>query len=153
MNTIDVQTVSTANDLPTAQQLQRWIDTTLNDFKEDAEVVVRIVDETESAELNSRYRHKQEATNILSFPADLPEFVDVNLLGDLVICAPVLAREAKEQGKALHDHWAHIIIHGILHLLGYDHIDEEEAEFMESKEIAILQKLAIANPYLEAEVA
>lgn len=153
MNTIEVQTVVETDNLPTEEQLQYWVDTALSGFTEDTELVIRIVDETESAELNGRYRHKQGSTNILSFPADLPEFVEVNLLGDLVVCAPVLAREAQEQGKALHNHWAHIIIHGVLHLLGYDHIDEEEAQFMENKEIALLQQLTIANPYLQSEAA
>jgi probable rRNA maturation factor len=147
MNTLDIQLITPANDLPSADQLQCWVDTALNGFQSDAEIVIRIVDESESADLNQRYRHKQGATNILSFPADLPEGMDINLLGDLVVCAPVLAREANEQSKALHDHWAHIIIHGVLHLLGYDHIDEEEAEFMENKEIALLAKLNIGNPY------
>jgi probable rRNA maturation factor len=151
MNTIEVQTVVEQDNLPTQAQFQHWVDAALSDFSEDTEIVIRIVDELESAELNERYRHKQGATNILSFPADLPEGVELNLLGDLVVCAPVLAREATEQAKVLHEHWAHIIIHGVLHLLGYDHIDEEEAEFMEEKEIAILDKLAIANPYIQSE--
>ena len=148
MNRIDVQTVCDSKNLPCEQQFQQWVDAALSGFSEDTETVIRIVDEQESAELNERYRHKQGSTNILSFAADIPDYVAINLLGDLVVCAPVIAKEADEQGKSLHHHWAHIIIHGVLHLLGYDHIDAEEAEFMESKEIAILQTLAIANPYL-----
>lgn len=150
MNTLEIQLASSAEHLPTSAQLQCWVDAALSGLSQDAEIVIRIVDSVESAELNQHYRHKQGATNILSFPvdfADLPEAVDINLLGDLVVCAPVLAQEACEQGKYIYDHWAHIIIHGVLHLLGYDHIDEEEAEFMENKEIAILAKLNIANPY------
>jgi len=85
----------------------------------------------------------------LSFPADIPEGIGLNLLGDLVVCAPVLEREALEQHKPLAHHWAHIIIHGVLHLLGYDHLTEEDADLMENKEINILQKLNITNPYLE----
>jgi probable rRNA maturation factor len=108
---------------------------------------VRIVDEQESAELNEQYRHKKGATNILSFPVEIPEGIDLNLLGDLVICAPVLEQEAQQQNKVLAHHWAHIIIHGVLHLLGYDHLDDEQAEDMENKEIALLQKLNIPNPY------
>ena len=111
---------------------------------------MRIVDEQESAELNEQYRHKSGPTNILSFPVDLPEGIELNLLGDLVICAPVLEKEALEQEKLLAHHWAHIIVHGVLHLLGYDHIDETQAELMENKEIAILNKLNINNPYREA---
>ena len=110
---------------------------------------MRIVDEQESAELNEQYRHKQGPTNILSFPVEVPDGIELNLLGDLVVCAPILEKEALEQHKALADHWAHIIVHGVLHLLGYDHIDETEAELMENKEITILNKLTIKNPYLQ----
>jgi probable rRNA maturation factor len=110
---------------------------------------VRIVGEQESAELNEQYRHKSGPTNILSFPVDVPEGIELDLLGDLVICAPVVEKEALEQGKLLAHHWAHIIVHGVLHLLGYDHIDDDEAELMENKEIAILNKLHINNPYTE----
>lgn len=115
-------------------------------------MVIRIVDELESAELNSRYRHRNSATNILSFPwvaPDLPDLVfsEMALLGDLVVCAPVLAREAQQQNKILEDHWAHIIVHGLLHLLGYDHLTEDEALLMEKQEISILQKLNISDPY------
>ncbi|MDD1625774.1 MAG: rRNA maturation RNase YbeY, partial [Methylococcaceae bacterium] len=105
--------------------------------------------EQESAELNEQYRHKQGPTNILSFPVEVPFGIELNLLGDLVVCAPVLEKEALEQHKALTDHWAHIIVHGVLHLLGYDHIDDKEAELMENKEITILNKLNIKNPYLQ----
>ncbi|MCK9619005.1 MAG: rRNA maturation RNase YbeY [Methylobacter sp.] len=131
--------------------MQLWVDTTLADYDQDTEIVVRIVDEQESAELNEQYRHKSGATNILSFPVDLPEGIELDLLGDLVICAPVVEKEALEQGKTLTHHWAHIIVHGVLHLLGYDHIEDDEAELMENKEIAILNKLLIDNPYTEVK--
>ena len=99
--------------------------------------------------LNKQYRHKIGPTNILSFPIEVPEGIDLNLLGDLVICAPLLEKEALEQNKPFMSHWAHIIVHGILHLLGYDHIDDDEAEIMENKEIKILSTLNIENPYIE----
>ncbi|MCK9635020.1 MAG: rRNA maturation RNase YbeY [Methylobacter tundripaludum] len=129
--------------------MQCWVDAALDGHNQDTEIVVRIVDEQESADLNEQYRHKSGPTNILSFPVDLPPGIELNLLGDLVICAPVLEKEAQEQGKLLADHWAHIVVHGVLHLLGYDHIDDAEAELMENKEIAILNKLQINNPYSE----
>lgn len=147
INDLEVQRIHHADNLPDDTAIQRWVDAALADHGRDTELVVRIVDNAESAELNQLYRHKSGPTNILSFPADLPPELELNLLGDLVVCAPVLAQEALEQHKALHDHWAHIIIHGVLHLLGYDHLDEAEAELMESQEIRILQDLNIQNPY------
>jgi probable rRNA maturation factor len=147
MNDIEIQRIFASPEQPSAAQIQLWIDTALADLEQDTEIVVRIVDAQESAELNQQYRHKQGATNILSFPVEIPEGIDLNLLGDLVVCAPVLEQEALQQGKNIADHWAHIIIHGVLHLLGYDHLDDEQAEEMESKEIALLQKLNIPNPY------
>lgn len=147
MNTIELQTASTAPDLPSEQQLQLWINTALEEIGRDTEIVIRLVDEQESQALNEQYRHKQGPTNILSFPADLPEGIELDLLGDLVICAPVVAKEALAQHKTSLAHWAHIVIHGVLHLLGYDHIDDDDAELMESKEIALLKKLNIDNPY------
>ncbi|MDP1663970.1 MAG: rRNA maturation RNase YbeY [Methylobacter sp.] len=146
---MEIQTVFESADQPDQQQIQLWIDTALDDYEQDTEIVVRIVDEQESAELNEQYRHKSGPTNILSFPVDLPEGIELDLLGDLVICAPVVEKEALEQDKLLAHHWAHIIVHGVLHLLGYDHIDDDEAELMENKEIAILNKLHINNPYTE----
>lgn len=149
MNQIEIQAVFESAGQPDQQQIQLWVDTALDDYEQDTEIVVRIVDEQESAELNEQYRHKSGPTNILSFPVDLPEGIELDLLGDLVICAPVVEKEALEQDKLLAHHWAHIIVHGVLHLLGYDHIDDGEAELMENKEIAILNKLHINNPYTE----
>lgn len=149
MNSVEIQSVSKSLQQPRQDQLQHWVDATLHDFPNDTEIVVRIVDEQESAELNQQYRHKQGPTNILSFPYDLPAEYQVNLLGDLVVCAPVVEQEARDQGKSLTDHWAHIIIHGVLHLIGYDHVEPAEAEKMEALEINILQKLNIRNPYLQ----
>jgi len=149
VNQIEIQAVFESAGQPDQQQIQLWVDTALDDYEQDTEIVVRIVDEQESAELNEQYRHKSGPTNILSFPVDVPEGIELDLLGDLVICAPVVEKEALEQDKLLAHHWAHIIVHGVLHLLGYDHIDDDEAELMENKEIAILNKLHINNPYTE----
>jgi len=149
MNQIEIQTIFKSNGQPDQKQIQRWVDAALDGFNQDTEIVVRIVDEQESAELNEQYRHKPGPTNILSFPVEIPEGIELNLLGDLVVCAPVLEKEALEQHKTLTDHWAHIIVHGVLHLLGYDHIDETQAELMENKEITILNTLNIKNPYIQ----
>ena len=149
MNLVEIQTIFKSNGQPDHEHIQRWVDAALEGYDQDTEIVVRIVDEQESAELNEQYRHKQGPTNILSFPVEVPEGIDLNLLGDLVVCAPILEKEALEQHKALVDHWAHIIVHGVLHLLGYDHIDETEAELMENKEITILNMLNIKNPYIQ----
>ena len=149
MNLIEIQAIYKSSGQPDQEQIQQWVDVALDGINQDTEIVVRIVDEQESAELNKLYRLKQGPTNILSFPVELPEGIELNLLGDLVVCAPLLEKEALEQHKTLTDHWAHIIVHGVLHLLGYDHIDDDEAELMESKEISILNKLTIKNPYLQ----
>jgi len=155
MNLLDIQLASQSANLPETSQIQQWVDAALADYAHDTEIVVRIVDTEESAELNSQYRQKQGPTNILSFPFELPEALadmedmPINLLGDLVICAPTLRDEAQQQHKPLADHWAHIIVHGVLHLLGYDHLDDDEADIMENKEISILQSLNIKNPYIQ----
>jgi probable rRNA maturation factor len=136
-------------DLPTEAQFQTWVDAALADQDKEFEVVIRLVDEAESAQLNQEYRGKSGATNILSFEFEIPDNVPVNLLGDLVICAPLVKKEALAQHKVLEHHWAHLVIHGVLHLRGYDHLEEAEAEEMEAKEIEILQQLHISNPYQE----
>lgn len=150
---LDLQlATSLTADLPSQATMESWLHAVLRDECDqqgDLELTIRIVDEEEGQSLNSDYRGKDYPTNVLSFPADLPEEIDIPLLGDLVICAPVIAREAHEQGKTLEAHWAHMIIHGTLHLLGYDHITDEDAEVMESLEIKILNKLGFPNPYLE----
>lgn len=146
---LDLQIASASRQLPKVETVQYWLDTVLSDFKDTLEVVLRIVDVDEMTSLNQTYRQKQGATNILSFPFDAPVGVELNLLGDLVVCAPVVEQEAEQQGKLLEHHWAHIFVHGIFHLLGYDHIDDLEAEEMEALEIAVLQRLHITNPYQE----
>lgn len=151
MNTLELQIETSAalSDLPNEAQFQSWVDTALADQDKEFEVVIRLVDEAESAQLNQDYRGKSGSTNILSFSFEVPDGLELNLLGDLVICAPLVEKEALEQHKPVEHHWAHLVIHGILHLRGYDHIDETEAEEMEAKEIEILQQLHISNPYQE----
>jgi probable rRNA maturation factor len=144
---VTVQNATQAAKLPTRAQYERWVAAALNGQRETAEVSIRIVDEAEGAELNRTWRHKDYATNVLSFPADLPPDIDSSLLGDLVICAPVVMREAAEQGKALEAHWAHLVVHGTLHLLGFDHETEPEAEAMEALETGILAGLGYPDPY------
>ena len=149
---LEVQRVIETRYIPSDKELQLCLEKTLENYSEDAEVLIRVVDHQEMSALNEQYRHKQGPTNILSFPFEVPESVKgVNLLGDLVVCAPVIEKEAQAQQKSLKDHWTHIIIHGILHLLGYDHIDDSDALEMEAKEILILQQLNIDNPYQEKQ--
>jgi probable rRNA maturation factor len=139
--------------LPSAVSFRKWVAAALAGRIREADLAIRVVDAREGRALNRHYRGKDYATNVLSFPADaaegvkLPKGVKMPLLGDLVICAPVVAREAKEQGKALNDHYAHLTVHGVLHLLGWDHEDEREAECMEALEREILAGLGIADPY------
>ena len=121
----------------------------MKDGSQDAEVVIRIVDEAEMIQFNEHYRDKKGSTNILSFPFEAPEGVDNYLLGDMLVCAPVVEKEAQQQKKELDHHWAHMIVHGVLHLLGYDHVDDQDAEEMEELEIKILKKIKIKNPYEE----
>ena len=136
-------------DEPEDALIQKWVESALKGKRDDAELTIRIVDEVESAELNQTYRHKQGATNVLSFPFEAPADVPMDLLGDLVICAPVVEQQAVEQTKSTEAHWAHMVVHGTLHLLGYDHIEEQQAEEMESLEISILDTMGFPNPYKE----
>lgn len=135
--------------VPSTASFRQWVEAALRGARrrKPAEVAIRIVDAEEGLALNRDYRGKAYATNVLSFPAELPPGVDLPLIGDLAICAPVVAREAAEQGKKPRDHWAHLTVHGTLHLLGYDHIEDGEAEAMESLEASILATLGIADPY------
>jgi len=145
---VDVQRIMPAG--PSDEKIQNWVETILvAEQKKDAELTVRIVDENESAALNKEYRNKTGSTNVLSFPFECPSEIELNLLGDLVICAPVVEREAKQQGKPSQAHWAHMLVHGILHLLGYDHVDEQDAEKMESHEVEIMTLLGFLDPYSE----
>lgn len=144
---LDLQIASDAAALPSEAQFQTWVAAALAGRLDEAELTIRIVDDAESAELNETYRGKQGPTNVLSFPFEAPPGVPLPLLGDIVICAPKVAREAEEQGKPVEAHWAHLTLHGCLHLLGYDHIEQEEAEAMEALETELLAALGYANPY------
>ncbi|WP_334322230.1 rRNA maturation RNase YbeY [Gilliamella apicola] len=145
---LDLQIATDDNqNLPTEEQIMQWLNVILPQFMDNAEITIRIVDEQESQQLNNTYRHKDKPTNVLSFPFESPIEIEVPLLGDLIICKQVVEAEAKEQHKSLTAHWAHMIVHGCLHLLGYDHILDEEAEEMENIEIDIMQQLGFNNPY------
>jgi probable rRNA maturation factor len=135
--------------VPLQQTLERWVRAALEPDNSDAQLTLRIVDERECQQLNRQYRHKDEPTNVLSFPFEAPPGVPVPLLGDVVICAPVVAREAREQGKTAEAHWCHLVVHGVLHLLGFDHMEEDQAQLMEDHERRILEKLGFADPYQE----
>ena len=149
---LDFQLEANFPHLPSEKLFYEWVEKTLElaQFKVDEppQLTIRIVDETEGLELNQTWRHKNSATNVLSFPFEAPPEVDIPLLGDIVICAPVVFKEALEQYKSIPDHFAHLTIHGVLHLLGFDHIEEDQAEEMEALEVEILNALDIANPYL-----
>ena len=133
--------------LPSEQDFQKWLSDTVSQFQPDAEVTIRLVDEKESHELNLEYRGKDKPTNVLSFPFEAPPGIELDLLGDLVICKQVVEKEAQEQNKSLSAHWAHMVVHGALHLLGYDHIEDDEAEEMESLETDIMQSMGFDDPY------
>ncbi|GAA6943859.1 rRNA maturation RNase YbeY [Helicobacter pylori] len=134
--------------LPTAEQIEQWATAAVQPQSDEVEMTVRIVDEAESHALNLNYRGKDRPTNVLSFPFECPDEVELPLLGDLVICRQVVEREAQEQDKPVMAHWAHMVVHGSLHLLGYDHIEDDEAEEMESLEAQIMTGLGFADPYL-----
>jgi probable rRNA maturation factor len=143
---IAVQNATSLTPVPSSQQFKRWASAALRKHG-DAELLIRLVDRQESRRLNDQYRHKNKATSVLSFPADLPEKVGLALLGDIIICAPIVVEEARDQHKTAEAHWAHLTIHGILHLLGHDHQAEAEASEMESLETRILQSLGFPDPY------
>jgi len=145
---VDVQYATDLPDLPDQSQLKLWAETALKDLRENAELTIRIVDEDEGTQLNEQWRKSQGPTNVLSFSHEGEAEIAPDLLGDIVICAPVVAREAKEQNKDIDAHWAHMVIHGVLHLNGFDHIKPEDADRMESLEIKILEELNYNNPYL-----
>ena len=152
----DLQVACEATGVPPTKEIEAWLVRVLNETRSSpasaSELSIRIVDEAESQALNLEYRGKDQSTNVLAFPVDLP---DIGAwpegtpipLGDLVICAPVVAREASEQGKGLAAHWSHMLVHGMLHLLGYDHETDTQAEKMEALEVRILQSQGVKNPY------
>ncbi|NIG62482.1 MAG: rRNA maturation RNase YbeY [Serratia symbiotica] len=137
-----------SNNIPNETSFQRWLEAVLLHFQEESEVTVRLVDEAESNELNLTYRGKDKPTNVLSFPFEAPPGIVLPLLGDLIICQHVVEQEAAEQGKTSEAHWAHMVVHGGLHLLGYDHIEEDAAEEMQSLETEIMHDLDYPDPYL-----
>jgi probable rRNA maturation factor len=143
---LDVQYAESQDEPPPRQQLEQWANLAFRDDRK-VEVSLRIVGEEESRSLNHSYRGKNKSTNVLSFPMDLPAEFGLPLLGDLVICAPVVEREAVEQNKSSEAHWAHMVIHGMLHLQGYDHESNAEAEEMEDLEIRLMQQLNYPDPY------
>jgi len=145
---VDVQCNSEASGIPPEEVIRHWALSTLQDMsKSSNSLTVRIVDETESAELNEIYRQKKGPTNVLSFPFENPPGVDAGILGDIIICAPVVNREANKLNKTPAAHWAHMVVHGILHLCGYDHIQDKEARQMEAKEVQAMGQLGFENPY------
>lgn len=133
--------------VPEESLVSRWVASALGVADRKGGVGIRVVDLEEGRELNSRYRHKNYATNVLSFPADIPDSVPVDLLGDLILCGPVIAREALDQNKNENHHWAHMVIHGVLHLCGYDHVEPSQAVEMESMERRALAELGFPDPY------
>lgn len=134
--------------LPAESDFRRWLEAVLPQFQEESEVTVRVVDEAESHELNHTYRGKDKPTNVLSFPFEAPPGIELPLLGDLIICRQVVEKEAAEQEKPVLAHWAHMVVHGSLHLLGYDHIEDDEADEMESIETEIMLALGYDDPYI-----
>ena len=149
MNNIEVQINTTDQTIPTVADFTKWVNITLAHQKINGAVTLRLVDAEESQTLNKTYRNKDKPTNVLSIPFENFESFTVNepILGDIALCAPIIAAEAAEQKKLLLAHWAHLTIHGTLHLLGYDHIMDTEAQEMEAVEIMLLKQLGYANPY------
>lgn len=144
---IEVQNVSERAEVPTPADFRCWAAAAVK--RASAGLVIRVVDRQEGAELNERYRGKPGPTNVLSFPFQAPPGVACDELGDVVICAPLVQHEALDQGKAERAHWAHLTVHGVLHLQGFDHLNPSEAEIMEAEEAAILARLGFPNPYEE----
>jgi len=149
--TVEVQLVLHALGMPSTRQFAHWARAAWESAASDAEVVLRVTDDAESRQLNRRYRGQDRSTNVLSFPCDAVPSVRPKPLGDLVICAPVVDREAREQGKATEAHWAHMVVHGMLHLQGYDHETDPQARIMERLETDILTGLGYPPPYLDEE--
>ena len=161
--TATIENACEGEDVPDPSTMRRWLSAALTYHAQraatdgvklsDPEISIRIVDEAESQALNARYRQHDTPTNVLSFPADIPDYVELPLLGDIVICAPVVIREAREQHKTPDAHWAHMVVHGTLHLLGYDHLDDADAAVMENLETDILKHLNYPPPYIAVNVA
>jgi probable rRNA maturation factor len=144
---IDIQFAIELEGMPSGDRLRRWAGLALQEREEGTELVLRIVDEAEITALNQQYRGKGSPTNVLSFPYEALPGVETRLLGDIVICAPVVMREAIQQSKSLEAHWSHMVIHGVLHLLGYGHQDPDEAARMEQLEVRLLKQMGYSDPY------
>ncbi|MEC7620155.1 MAG: rRNA maturation RNase YbeY [Pseudomonadota bacterium] len=143
-----IQRASKTTQIPTNAMIKNWVNLALNSSPKNVEISIKIVDPEESASLNKQYRQKKGATNVLSFPMSV-KTEDLDFLGDLVICAQIVKNEAIQQGKSVEAHWAHIIIHGILHLLGHTHDQEESMRKMEALEVNLLSQINICNPYIK----
>ena len=144
---INVEYVSNASELPAEVKIAHWAQAALEGYERDVEVGVRIVDESEIIQLNQRFRKKAEPTNVLSFPFEDPPGTQTDVLGDVVVCAPIVSSQAQTEGKPLSAHWAHMVVHGIMHLRGYDHETPKEADAMEHMETRILEGLGFPDPY------
>ena len=144
---INVAYLSNALELPTEATIAHWAQAALEGYERDVEVGVRIVDESEIIELNQRFRKKAEPTNVLSFPFEDPPGTQSDVLGDVVVCAPIVSSQAQMEGKPISAHWAHMVVHGIMHLRGYGHESTEEADAMEHMETRILESLGYPDPY------
>lgn len=148
--TLDMQN-ATGYELPGLEQFEQWVGHALSEAQpvrgNDTELAIRVVGKAESAELNLRYRKKDAATNVLSFPAQFPEGIVLPQIGDLVICAEIVLQESNQQNKTEVAHWAHLTVHGVLHLLGYDHVETVQAQAMEAIEVQVLKQLGYQNPY------
>ncbi len=147
MTAIDVQIASKAISIPTREKLCSWCTSALSTKNINSSLALRVVDNDEMINLNSQFRQQPKTTNVLSFPSDLPPELELEELGDIVICAPVVESEAVEQNKLLEAHWAHMVVHGTLHLQGYDHIETNDAEEMEALEEKIITGLGFPAPY------
>jgi len=147
---VEVQIASEADDVPSSGELERWVRAALPVTDgAPSECTLRVVGESEGAMLNERFRRGRGATNVLAFPFESPPGVSLPILGDVVLCAPVVRREARDYGLEGRGHWAHLVVHGVLHLLGHDHRFEEEAERMRAEESRILGALGFEDPYRE----
>lgn len=143
-DTIFIQRICKLKSIPSNKQLRQWVKTSLEDKYDNANITLRIIEEEESTKLNFAFRNKSKPTNVLSFPYELEP-----LWGDIALCAPLIKAEAKQQGKKLNAHWAHLVVHACLHLLGFDHETEEDSFVMENREIEILKILGFDDPYKE----
>lgn len=150
---LDLQVAEGIDAAPDREQFERWLTAAAGAEADEVELGIRVVGADESRELNRRFRRKDRPTNVLAFPAELPEGMDVKMLGDLAICSDVVEAEALAQGKLPEAHWAHMVVHGTLHLRGYDHDTEAHAHEMESLEVQVLRGLGYADPYAAESVA